>query len=436
MGSFNATCVISGLPIEAGDPVRFLALTENEFYNSNEHICYVTGRFQPRTAPVRAKYNDYGSVEEIEKSLTERVFFKSFNVDVIEKGVGDNQCHDVHVRKGMNQKEWLEALWEGRVFVNDGHQWPKLEGEKLDKIMKQQDDGRPQGYPTLSRIEKVLKDADFPVVVDYGAKGFLIDVVTDGFIRVRESGFSAKKKTSLEKVLTAIQDADYAAMITCGTGNYSGEAEILIAPKPRLVTNDQKQTYNLRAEGFSRDKQSKERPVAAVMIREDVWQILLSTTLKDWVGRGELTIDLLKGTARKTLAEDREWEEQLKTEPDNAEKSRKQLQRTFERDRDYQNRFLGSLRGAEGVSGFYLKEAYELGAKLAKTDAELDAFLDDMAEMVFVQWVYTSLHGQWHPTTNSGQDGNWESHRAFLTSLLAIKGKYEDEEFADSTCGS
>jgi hypothetical protein len=41
--------------------------------------------------------------------------------------------------------------------------------------------------------------------------------------------------------------------------------------------------------------------------------------------------------------------------------------------------------------------------------------------------VYANLHGQWHPTTNSGQDGNWKEHRAFLKALLKIKGRFEDE---------
>jgi hypothetical protein len=120
MGCFNYVCCISGLPIEAGTLVRFLALTQTEWYRPNEHICYVTGRWQPRTAPLKARYNDYGSVEDVESDLTERVFWGSFKADVVEVGVGKNKCHDVAVRKEMQRGEWLEALWEGRVFVKAG----------------------------------------------------------------------------------------------------------------------------------------------------------------------------------------------------------------------------------------------------------------------------------------------------------------------------
>ena len=59
MGSFNATCIVSNLPIEYGDKVRFLALTESAYHKGNEHICYVGGRWQVRGAPIKAKYNDY-----------------------------------------------------------------------------------------------------------------------------------------------------------------------------------------------------------------------------------------------------------------------------------------------------------------------------------------------------------------------------------------
>src|SRR5512140_3497244 len=105
MGSFNATCIISGLPIEAGTPVRYLALTQNNTNKPNGHSCYVHGRWQLRCPPLKAQYNDYGSIEHIKKRFTNRVFFESLSVDCVEKGVGDNQCHDVQVRPGMSRKE-------------------------------------------------------------------------------------------------------------------------------------------------------------------------------------------------------------------------------------------------------------------------------------------------------------------------------------------
>jgi len=405
MGSFNATCIVSNLPIEAGDPVRFLALTESDLNRSNEHCCYVTGRWQPRTAAIRACYNDYGSIEKIQEGLVERVFFKSFNADVIEKGVGDNQCHDVQVRKGMTREQWLEALWEGRVYSHPSSlSW--VPGESLPEPE--------QGIPTLSRIEKA--------VTEYGEPGFVIDDVTYGFIRVRDGSFEDSQDTkALEKAMEVIRAAGYAAMIICGTGNNANKAEMLVAPKPGMVSHGDS-SYTLSVPGLNPEEHRKpERAITPAMIREDVWQILLATPVESW-GNKVYTAKTMKEWARQTLAEDREFKRQ------NVVKVKAQLNRIMLREDLPDNLFRGSLRGSEGVSGFYFRQAYDLGVELATSDAELDAFVDDLAEMVFVQWAYSSLHGQWHPTTNSGQEGNWPAHREFLLNLAEIKGKWEDDE--------
>jgi hypothetical protein len=93
-----------------------------------------------------------------------------------------------------------------------------------------------------------------------------------------------------------------------------------------------------------------------------------------------------------------------------------------------ENIFRDSLRGSEGVSGYSFREAFRKAIREGKNPEDLQAFVIDLAETVYVQWVYSVLHGQWHPTTNSGQEGNWKEHRAFLTKLLSIKGQWEDEE--------
>src|ERR1700743_832840 len=120
MGSFNATCIVSGLQIEAGDEVRYLVLARNAYApDGNGHCCYVTGRWQLHGVPIRAKYNDYGSVEDIVPGFTSDLFFKGLAMAAVEVGIGDNSCHDVAVREDMDQKSWLKALWEGRVKVDD-----------------------------------------------------------------------------------------------------------------------------------------------------------------------------------------------------------------------------------------------------------------------------------------------------------------------------
>lgn len=415
MGSFNATCIVSNLPIEAGTPVRFLALTRSAYNEGNEHICYVGGRWQLRGAPIKAEYNDYGTIENWEKSVTTKLFFKSFDNDVVEKGVGDNQCHDVHVRHGMSEEEWIDALWEGRIEVVDyGRR------TKSDKPFEVKDEHVRKGLPTLFRIETALKEAGLPVTTAYGAEGYVVDDVIYGFIRVRFGRSYAEDSAALERAVSVIQKAGYAAMITCGSGYYSNHSEILVAPAPGVDERGISQsTFGLSG----REDHHKPRPVSLAMIREDVWQILLNTPLKTW--RGEWTFSKMKADALKALDETLEREEKIK-----AAKPEDKLHLLL-RDYDDYNRdnlFTSATSPYEGESGFTLRAAFKFALEQNLPKEVLQQYVVDLAETAYVQLVYSHLHGQWHPTTNSGQDGNWKEHRAFLQKLQEIKGKWEEDE--------
>ncbi len=426
MGSFNATCIVSNLPIEAGTPVRFLAMTGSRFHrDGNDHICYVSGRWQLRCPPIRAEYNDYGSVQKLKEGLVHQVFFESLNRDCVEKGVGDNQCHDVQVRSGMTPGQWLEALWEGRVYVKD-RDWdiPEDRERKAPEL--------PKGMPTLARIEKVLQDNQLPVVTAYGAEGYVIDEVSPGFLRIRYGRHVEmdKREDHLRPVLPLLDAAGYAAMITCGTGNYRDPAEILVAPKPvpRGAKDDQGRDIYFFGRGLAEDDERNiPRPVTQAMIREDVWQIMLNMPIQSW--QGAFTFADMRTAALQALDEELKSKaelESLKKESPEIWKM-KSLMRSMGMD-NRDNRFRMSLGEPEGVSGFSLKAAFSLAFELTGDRKKLEKFVLDMAETGYVQWQYAHLHGQWHPTTNSGQEGNWKEHRAFLEALSKIKGQWEDED--------
>ncbi len=422
MGSFNATCIVSNLPIEAGTKVRFLALTENAYHKGNEHICYVGGRWQVRNAPIKAEYNDYGSIENWEKSVTTDLFFKSFDTDAVEKGVGDNQCHDVHVRHGMSYEEWLEALWEGRVEVTDSRP------ATSDKPFVVKDEDIRSGLPTIHRIEKIITDAGFKNTTQYGGEGYVVDDVIYGFVRVRYSRHHSEDTAALEKLLPYIQKAGYAAMITCGSGYYSNHSEILVAPAPSVDERGISQSsFGLAGRDYPHNKP---RAVSHAMIREDVWQILLNTSIESW--DGTLSFDKMKEDAIKALNEALAKKEEIeRLKKDKSEDNSSLLIRLLLHDMDNYDRdnlFTSLLYPREGESGFTLKRAFKFACEQENlSKEELIKHVLDIAEMAYVQCVYSHLHGQWHPTTNSGQDGNWKEHRAFLQKLIEIKGRWEDE---------
>lgn len=98
MGSFAATCAISELPIEAGDKVRYLLLSSNPYIEENIK-CYSTGLWFPRTYPLQAVYNDYGSIDNVVQPNLCQGFLDGLKLDMIEKGWGDNSVHDVPAKK-------------------------------------------------------------------------------------------------------------------------------------------------------------------------------------------------------------------------------------------------------------------------------------------------------------------------------------------------
>jgi len=440
MGSFNATCIVSNLPIEAGTPVRYLALVRNAFEpEGNRHICYVTGRWQIHGVPIQAQYNDYGSVENIVECFTTQMFFDGLALSAIEVGVGDNSCHDVAVRKDMDRDGWLEALWEGRVYVDDwrsrGRKVKEL--KKLDRQLEEATGNNPKlatfydskayeptpGIPSFRRIEKVLMEAGHKISPGGFDSGLLVDDVRSGFVRVRFGGHSPDAK-SLEALLPALHEAGYAAMITAGSGTYSKNGEILVAPLPSTDPN-----VFIHTDHNPKDFNAP-RPVSLAMIREDVWQILLNTPIRSW--SGDFDLKGFRSEALRALDEelaDRAELAQLDAQDNASAALRKALRMEAMLDSEpRENIFRDSLRGSEGVSGFSFREAFRFGLDSASTLEEQRQYVLALADTIYVQWVYSILHGQWHPTTNSGQDGNWKEHRAFLTELLKIRGKWEDDE--------
>lgn len=119
MGCFSYTCSVSGLPIGLDTPVRFMALAGGVSYRSRFEI---SSTWQPLALPIRARYDDYGSVHEIEAGDVARAFFSMLNRRAIEQAVGENPWHDLAVTRGMHEDDWLAVLWKDRVQIKGPNQ--------------------------------------------------------------------------------------------------------------------------------------------------------------------------------------------------------------------------------------------------------------------------------------------------------------------------
>ncbi len=419
MGSFNATCIVSNLQIQSGDPVRYVLLVKSRFNKENGHACYVSGRWQLRGPAVHAKYNDYGSINGWDETLTTRVTFDALSIDAVEKGIGDNEFHDAPVRVEMDIRGWLGALWEGRVQVDDN-------GRRSRSAQGTYEEYQPKEtfIPTFKRVEAVLTAQEC-------FDRMLVDQVNLGFFRVRAAKFGPDKThVPLEPLVDAFQKAGFAAMVTCPTGHYGDRPEILVAPPPPPPGE------SIHTHGLQEDHHMDSvRPVCQAMIREDVWQILLNTPLDWWPSDEKVTFEMFAEKGKSACAAYLEKKKAVTAAENAADEEDAPLTagkeawhlalalNQFERD----DAFFRMLGGSEGVSGFSFRESLALAFQAKQSDEEFAVYFQDLLETVFVQTGYASLHGQWHPTTNSGQDPLWDEHRAFHAKLAQIKGRWEDD---------
>lgn len=421
MGSFDFTCCVSGLPIGYGDPVRFLLLTENPYHGPSEHTCYIHDRWMPRTFPLCAKYNDYGSVENIELGPAHDIWLDAFKQDLVERGTGDNSCHDVPVRKDMTLTTGLlEALWEGRLLVTRSGS-RDLNPDELRKLRKEarkrgDDPGLHPGVPTIKRIRAILSGGKLKLSDGDFAKGYLVDLQRSGFVRVRWGEFGVP--TAHLKAAQDLLSDRFATMVTTGTGNYSGTAELIVAPKP-LTGNER---YN-KAFGGNHGRK-KHLHVAQAMIREDVWQALCAQEFKHWNKTIPTTVDGYRKLAR-TM-----WEDYLRIET--IEDPREKLLSKLSRESGGRDNIVAALTKNEAAAG--LMTHFDLMLARKPEGKNLESFLDTVGEMAFIQCVLADTRYQWRPASSAGpQGGEWKRHHSLLRAYVGICDQVlaEDEGDAD-----
>jgi hypothetical protein len=260
MGHFSFTCSVSGLAITGGTPVRCLLLVASPYGDDDDS----RNAWVVRTPPIRARYNDYGSIEDINKEdeFTANLWLRGLCEDLVEKGPGDNQCHDVPATKDMTFDQLLMALWERRIeVVQDAqHFWRRPMPRAVD------DDAEPtdQSVPMFKRIKRLL------------GEGYTVDEPVPYLVRVRFGRYmqGAKNVAGLKKADTIVTKAGFVTMIAAGSGRYADCADLLVTNPP---SKDQRFTGPLwdMASG-QKAADDKRLPVRLAMVREDVWQAAIT----------------------------------------------------------------------------------------------------------------------------------------------------------------
>jgi hypothetical protein len=133
MGCWNATCGVSQLPIVAGTKVKTFLLLQSQFADKigGSNTCYNTGYFRPWFFPVTAKYNDYGSIENIEEDWNSKYMLTTFQRWLAEgevKILSSDKCeiNSPGIRKFKTLSQVFDCVERGAlVFKNHGTEWNK-----------------------------------------------------------------------------------------------------------------------------------------------------------------------------------------------------------------------------------------------------------------------------------------------------------------------
>jgi hypothetical protein len=114
MGCWNKTCGLSNLFINSGTPVYVFVLERNKKVDS---LCYSTPFYSPLLLPFESEYNDYGGGEN-SSGPAMTLIMEAIKEQLVEVEVGDNQYHDIAVKKAdFDEELFFEAIHEDRLKV-------------------------------------------------------------------------------------------------------------------------------------------------------------------------------------------------------------------------------------------------------------------------------------------------------------------------------
>jgi len=122
MGCWNGTCAMSKLPIFEGDRVVCWFIVSSQGYSRGDatNFCYPHDKFQTMPLPFRAKYNDYGSIEDLDPE-DQQAFDLQLAIirnNLVELEIGENTVHDIPVkRKDLDFDLAMSAIQSGRLHV-------------------------------------------------------------------------------------------------------------------------------------------------------------------------------------------------------------------------------------------------------------------------------------------------------------------------------
>lgn len=391
MGSFDYTCAASGLPIRGGNAVRYMLLTHSPYCLGKDAGGYQSSpRWFPRTFPIRATYNDYGDVKDMLGEAQQAAWRKGFDMDLVERGWGDNSVHDQSTTKAMNLRELLDAVHSGRLLVHGD-----VERGKQLKLPV------PRWLPTRRRVERRLKVLGHEIY-DGNGSGAMVSSVDRATVRVRIGGYGDSSEL-LAKMRDQLADR-WAGMVTCGTGGCAHVAELRLGPKPGK--DDHGHTRVVLA---PKGERRPILPVTHVMIREDVWQKLCKMSIRMRYENDVRPVERFREDARAL------WEKSVEL----AKSTGKIASMLLRYESGSGN---VTIRGVPFTVGIEENWRFMVEAAVAGAVApeEVEEFHAMVGEFTYVQAWLALTRQELRPTPSGPQFGEFELHRQLHEALADV----------------
>jgi hypothetical protein len=181
MGSFHTTCNISQLPILPGDKVRVLFLLKSIYAvdppnkmllgngKNGREGTYSTDFWVPWNIPLKAVYDDYGRVRDVEEGPNLQLFHACLREMLAQVPQGENPYHDPATVVDMDWEQMWWAAQEGRLRLKLSSPQPDYpDGLPLCAVMIREDiwqamfkvrlspDWYQKSSPTVASISKEL----------------------------------------------------------------------------------------------------------------------------------------------------------------------------------------------------------------------------------------------------------------------------------------
>jgi hypothetical protein len=426
MGSFNETCALSNINIGYGDKVKLLFLTESPSEKSRG--CYHTNKWFCRTPPINGTYDDYGRCK-FEPDAISNLIEVMFDKDAVERPYGHNPYHDPPVIHGNGLAAYLNAAWEGRLYVHDTYTCSPKEV--------------PANFPTWRRVHDILQKAGLPLQIEKkdtegtgGKKGYNAQPIARGVICLTWNAYEGEEK-NLKKAEKLLSE-HYDCLFTYRIPDHKSDPHLMVVPKgafndPTLLF-DKQEAEKVMKEGAGYDRSYRELQVLAVMVRQDVWDAYSGQVIvPSWGDKTPVTTELhynkLKNIWDEQIENDKKWKAALKKVKEGDITATRDVVRPSATLYGTEIRSVFMELPFQRMIGAHIGAAIE--DKKFKSRADL---LQRAAELAQVEIVMERLHQPWYIPPLGGQEPEWELRTDILQKVAAISAgclQKEKDEYED-----